>query len=205
MLPLSARAKSVTRRCCLTSQGAPFTVPHETINGASFWKFEGSQLQELLDRVPERAALWALNDADRPGWRPAAAAGPRRVLVRVAASSGGGGEKCARVRGAALGHGEMQHSRPRHSDGEFFRCLQLSWQLSWCVLELFVLGSLLLVLLALMKEIRFFSLPGLPQRLFLASKSFETRGMLVQGAFLCRSCALGPGMGLVSVRGEVVP
>ena len=93
MLPLSARAKSVTRRCCLTSQGAPFTVPHETINGASFWKFEGPQLQELLDRAPERAALWALNDADRPGWRPAAAAGPRRVLVRVAASSGGGGEK----------------------------------------------------------------------------------------------------------------
>ena len=42
-------------------------------------------------RAPDRAALWALHGADRPGWRPAAAAGgPRWVLVRVAASGGGG-------------------------------------------------------------------------------------------------------------------
>ena len=46
---------------------------------------------ERLAWARGRAALWALNDADRPGWRPGAAIGcPRAVLVHVAASSGGG-------------------------------------------------------------------------------------------------------------------
>ena len=44
-----------------------------------------------LARAQARAALRALNGADRPGWRPGAAAGgPPRVLVRVAGSGGGG-------------------------------------------------------------------------------------------------------------------
>jgi len=41
-------------------------------------------------RARGQAAQWALSDADRPRWRPSAAiGGPRRVLVRVAATRGG--------------------------------------------------------------------------------------------------------------------
>ena len=43
-----------------------------------------------FSRLHARAALRALSEADRPGWRPAAAAGsPGRVLMCVAASGGG--------------------------------------------------------------------------------------------------------------------
>ena len=67
-----------------------------TIGPGPRWRLLSRTAGELqamrLARARGRAALWALNDADRPGWRQRAAiGGPRPVLVRVAASSGGGG------------------------------------------------------------------------------------------------------------------
>ena len=60
-------------------------------------------------RARGQAARWALNDTDRPGWRPPAAiGGSRRMLVRVAATRGGGTTVTPgprwRLLGSARGH-----------------------------------------------------------------------------------------------------
>ena len=75
---------------------------------------------ERFARACGRAALWALNDADRPGWRPPAAIeGARRVLVRVAAIRGGGTAVAPGQRWRPLGSfGQRLSGSPGRAGGQ---------------------------------------------------------------------------------------